>query len=69
MAQKKSAFASAPLGEGGRFAACVRKVMAFYEKKGKSMTEERAKAICAKIGREAYGKTKMTKMAVAGRKK
>jgi len=55
-------------GTGERFAACVSRVMAFYRKKGKSMTEERAKAICAKIGRAKYGKKGMAKMSAAGKK-
>jgi hypothetical protein len=63
------AFSKAPLGEGGRFAACIRRVMAFYQKKGRSMTIDRAKAICASIGRRAYGKARFQKMAVAGKKR
>ncbi len=63
-----AAFSKAPLGQGGRFAACVRKTLGFYRKKGKSMTTDRAKAICAKIGRTAYGKGRFQKMAVAGKK-
>jgi hypothetical protein len=61
-------FSKASLGQGGRFAACVRKVLAFYRKKGKSMTTARAKAVCAQIGRRAYGKKRFQKMAAAGRK-
>ena len=62
------AFSKASLGEGGRFAACVRRTMAFYEKKGRSMTVDRAKAICAAIGRRAYGAKRMAQMAAAGKR-
>lgn len=62
-------FAKAPLGSGARFAACVRRVLAFYRKKGRSMTLARAKAICARIGRRAYGKARFQKMAAAGRRR
>jgi len=61
-------FSKAPLGAGGRFAACVRRVTGFYQRKGKSMTTARAKAICASIGRRAYGKAGFQAMARAGKK-
>ena len=67
MAAKKP-FSKAPLGTGERFKACVKKVMAFYRKKGRPMTEERAEAICSMIGRRTYGKSRFQKMALAGRK-
>jgi len=63
-----AAFSKAPLGQGGRFAACVKRVMGFYQRKGKSMTTDRAKAICSSIGRRAYGKARFQKMAVVGKK-
>jgi len=69
MAKKGKAFAKAPLGSGKRFQACVRKVKAFYKKKGRNLSTERAKAICAAIGRRAYGKKKFQQLAVKGRKK
>lgn len=49
------------LGMGGRFA----KLTASLSKKG----IKNPKALAASIGRKKYGKTKMTKMAVAGRKR
>lgn len=51
------------LGGGGRFA----KMVASIKKTGKS--EKSAKAIAASIGRKKYGAKKMTKMAVAGKKR
>jgi len=65
----KEPFSKAKLGTGARFEACVRRVLAFYRKKGRKMTRERAEAICAKIGRKAYGKKRFTKLAVKGRTK
>jgi len=62
------AFAKAPLGSGERFAACKRKVKAFYAKKGKPISDDRAAAICASIGRKKYGKKKMAQLAAKGRK-
>ena len=62
-------FSKAPLGAGGRFAACVRRVMGFYQRKGKSMTTARAKAICASIGRRAYGTKRFAQMAARGRRR
>jgi len=58
----KKPFSKAPLGSGGRFAACVRKMM----KQGKSA--ESAKRICADIGRKTYGKKKMAQLSAKGRK-
>ena len=54
--------ASAPLGQGGRFAALKQKLMA----KGKSSSA--AAGIAAKVGRDRYGAKKMASMAAAGRK-
>ena len=50
------------LGSGKRFAALEHKI----EAKG---GVENPAAVAAKIGREKYGNAKMTKMAVAGKKK
>ena len=55
------AFSRAPLGEGGRFAACVAKVSrqpGVYDPEG----------LCASIGRKKYGAKKMAEMAKAGRR-
>tara|TARA_R110002060_G_scaffold36230_2_gene47178 strand:- start:292 stop:2343 length:2052 start_codon:yes stop_codon:yes gene_type:complete len=55
------AFSKAPLGEGGRFAACVAKVSrqpGVYDPEG----------LCASIGRKKYGAKKMAAMAKAGRR-
>lgn len=37
--------------------------------KKQGISEERANAIAATIGRKKYGKTEFTKMAIAGKKK
>ena len=50
-------------GGGGRFARLVDSL----ERKG--MSEERAKAIAASIGRKKYGSKRMAEMAAAGRKR
>ena len=55
--------ASMKTGGGGKFAAFVKK----NESKGESAHE--AKAVAAIAGRKKYGKAKMVKMAVAGRKR
>ena len=52
----------AKLGEGGRFAAVVKGLLA----EGKS--KESAGAIAASIGRRKYGATRMSEMAQKGRK-
>lgn len=54
--------AKAKLGSGARFKALSKKI---GKKKGVSNPD----AIAAVIGREKYGKTKMAKMAAAGKKK
>lgn len=54
--------ASAPLGEGGRFAAFVQKL----ERQGRSA--QSAKAIAAASGRKRYGSKQMAKWSAAGRK-
>ena len=61
----------AKLGSGARFAAGASKAQAFYEKKGKSPAQAKTigQAIMAKLGAKKYGQKKMTKMAVAGKKK
>lgn len=66
---KRKAFSKAKLGTGGRFAACVAKVLSFYRKKGRSITTDRAKAICASIGRKAYGKKAFQALAVRARRR
>jgi len=50
-------------GGGGRFARLVDSL----ERKG--MSEERAKAIAAAVGRVKYGKERFQRMAAAGRKR
>ncbi len=60
---KKSSFGKSPLGSGGRFRACKRKMKA----EGKS--DESASAICASIGRKKYGKKRFQALATAGRKR
>lgn len=52
-----------PLGSGKRFSDLVNKI----EKSGKS--EDSAKAIAAKVGREKYGAKKMQKLARQGQKR
>ena len=49
----KKPFSKAPLGEGGRFQACM--------KSGKSA------ALCATIGRNTYGKAAFQKLAAKGK--
>ena len=51
------------LGSGKRFAAGEEKIEA------KGISKKEAGAIMAKEGREKYGNSKMTAMAVAGRKR
>jgi hypothetical protein len=51
--------ASAPVGQGGRFAAMEQKLA------GKV---KNPKAVAAAIGRKKYGASKMQKMAAAGKK-
>lgn len=51
--------ASAPLGEGGRFAAMQQKL---------SGKVRNPAAVAAMIGRRKYGAAKMAKMAAAGKK-
>ena len=60
----------AKLGSGQRFSEIQNKAAASYEKKGKSKATAMkiGAAIAAKIGIKKYGKAKMTKMAVAGKK-
>lgn len=53
---------NAPLGEGGRFAYVVEKL------KARGMSEKRAKAVAASIGRKKYGKAKMAQLAAKGRR-
>lgn len=63
--------AKAKLGSGKRFKKLTNNVARGYEKKG--MSEKKAEkigaAVAAKQGRKKYGAQKMTKMAVAGRKR
>jgi hypothetical protein len=59
-AQQKTQ-ASAPLGEGSRFAA--------VEKSAKLGGAKNPGAVAAAIGRKKYGKAKFQAMAIAGRKK
>ena len=60
----------AKLGTGKRFEAIASKAAA-YQKKGKSPAQAKAigAAIAAKAGVAKFGQKKMTKMAVAGKKK
>jgi hypothetical protein len=60
----------AKLGSGERFKALSTKIEKAYQKKGKSksVAEKIGKATAAIIGMKKYGKAKMTKMAVKGRK-
>jgi len=60
MARAKKTFGKGKLGAGSRFAACVRKMTARGAKD--------PKALCAYIGRRAYGKKRLQKMAVRGKK-
>lgn len=63
--------AKAKLGTGARFEAIATKVAATYQKKGKSPAQAKAigAAVAAKAGMAKFGKKKMVKLAVAGRKK
>lgn len=57
-------------GSGERFEACVRHFMNkpdFKPKKEGQSKEEAARAVCAYIGRQKYGKPGFQKMAAAGR--
>ena len=57
------------LGTGTRFDNCVRKVSKTVKKRKGQTRKQSAEAICASIGRKKYGKRKMTRMAVKGRRK
>ena len=61
----------AKLGSGSRFAAIEKKAEASYMKKGMSpaVAKKIGAAIAAKAGTAKFGQKKMTKMAVAGKKK
>ena len=59
--QENPAFSKAPLGEGGRFAACVAKV-------SRQPGVHDPEGLCASIGRKKYGAKKMAAMAKAGRR-
>lgn len=61
----------AKLGSGARFAKLKNNVAEGYEKKGMSAkkAEKIGAAVAAKQGMKKYGKAKMSKMAIAGRKK
>ena len=50
-------------GSGERFDACVK-----FQMQRLGISEERAKALCAHIGRKAYSKGTFQKMAAAGKK-
>lgn len=54
------------LGTGSRFAACEERVAAFYARKGRSVDPA---AVCAAIGRRAYGPKKFKTLAVAGKRR
>jgi len=59
------------LGSGARFSALSKKAASFYEKKGKTPAQAKkvGAAIAAMSGAKKYGQKKMTKLAVAGKKK
>tara|TARA_R110002060_G_scaffold862_4_gene2057 strand:+ start:249 stop:2885 length:2637 start_codon:yes stop_codon:yes gene_type:complete len=57
---KERPFSRAPLGSGGRFAACVSKM----QRRG---NVKDPKALCASIGRKKYGAKKMASLARAGK--
>lgn len=61
---------SMKLGGGGRFAKLTDQVAKGYMKHGMSAAHAKAigKAVAALRGRKKYGKKKMTKMALAGKK-
>ena len=61
----------ARLGSGKRFKKLSGSVAAQYEKKGMSPKKAEAlgNAVAAKSGRKRYGTKKMTKMAVAGKRR
>ena len=63
--------AKAKLGSGARFQALAKGAAAQYIKKGVPAKKAQAigAAIAAKAGAAKYGQKKMTKMAVAGKKK
>ncbi len=56
------AFSKAPLGSGGRFRSCVRKM-------ARRSDVRNPKALCASIGRAKYGGAKMAEMAARGRRR
>lgn len=68
---KKSSSKSMKLGGGGRFAKLSNTVSKEYIKKGMSPAKARAigNAVSAKQGIAKYGQKKMTRMAVAGKKR
>jgi len=53
-------------GTGSRFAACKSRVESFYAGKGRPVN---AGAVCATIGRHAYGAKKFQKLAIAGKRR
>lgn len=59
------------LGSGARFKKLSGTVAKEYAKKGKSakVAKKIGAAVAAKVGMKKYGKTKMMKMAKAGKKK
>lgn len=59
---KKKGFGKSPLGSGGRFQACLKKMT------GKGYSSESAHNICASIGRKKYGAKKMGQLSAKGRK-
>ena len=69
--EKKVVTKKPKLGSGARFKALKNTVAEEYEKKGKSAkkAKEIGAAVAAKVGAKKYGQKKMTKMAVAGKKK
>jgi len=77
MPSKKSHFPG-HLGSGERFESCVRDVRRHYADKGYHIVSDRParvgaheanpRAVCAAIGRSAYGPQKFQKMAAAGRR-
>lgn len=59
----------AKLGSGARFKALSNKVAKEYPNKSASERRRIGAAVAAEAGARKYGKSKMTKMAVAGRKR
>ena len=57
---KNKPFSKAPIGEGGRFATCVRRMRT----KGVGDPE----AVCAAIGRKKFGNKRFAKLAAKGKK-